>query len=37
MLNLRVRSIKVDEPPVELRPTYVKDEAASGAVGRLPG
>jgi predicted tellurium resistance membrane protein TerC len=37
MLNLRVRSIKVDTPPVELRPTYVKDEAASGAVGRLPG
>jgi hypothetical protein len=35
-LNLRVRSRKVDEPPVELRPTYVKDSAASGAVGHIP-
>ncbi len=36
LLNLRMRGgRKPDRPaPVELRPTYVKDPAASGAVGR---
>ncbi|HSJ33806.1 MAG TPA: TerC family protein [Acidimicrobiia bacterium] len=32
-LNLRVRSKKVSADPVELRPTYVKELQASGAVG----
>jgi predicted tellurium resistance membrane protein TerC len=33
-LNLRVRRKKVSAAPVELRPTYVKELQASGAVGR---
>jgi predicted tellurium resistance membrane protein TerC len=36
-LNLRMRSRRVTAPPIELRPTYVKAEAATGAVGHLPG
>jgi predicted tellurium resistance membrane protein TerC len=36
LLNLRMRSKKRPENPVELRPTYIKDAAAAGAVGRLP-
>ncbi|MCI0679692.1 MAG: TerC family protein [Actinobacteria bacterium] len=36
MLNLRVRGRAVAEPPIELRPTYVKDSAAAGAVGHMP-
>ncbi|HLU32293.1 MAG TPA: TerC family protein [Acidimicrobiia bacterium] len=32
-LNLRVRSKKVSADPVELRPTYVKEFEATGAVG----
>ncbi len=32
-LNLRVRRRKVEASPVELRPTFVKDEGAAGAVG----
>ncbi len=35
-LNLRVRSKRAPEKPVELRPTYIKDPEASGAVGHLP-
>jgi hypothetical protein len=36
-LNLRVRATrKSGRNPVELRPTYVKDRSASGAVGRIP-
>ncbi len=35
-LNLRVRAKRRPEKPVELRPTYVKDPEASGAVGHLP-
>jgi predicted tellurium resistance membrane protein TerC len=35
-LNLRVRARRRAATPVELRPTYVKDEGASGAVGTLP-
>ncbi|HKX76092.1 MAG TPA: TerC family protein, partial [Acidimicrobiia bacterium] len=35
-LNLRVRSRKVVAPPVEMRPTYIKEPAAAGAVGALP-
>ncbi len=34
-LNLRVRTRKVAAKPVELRPTYVKEPEASGAVGHL--
>ncbi len=38
LLNLRLRGrSKKTDPPVELRPTYIKDAAASGAVGHLPG
>ncbi|HLU30432.1 MAG TPA: TerC family protein [Acidimicrobiia bacterium] len=32
-LNLRIRARRVEAPPVELRPTYVKLPDASGAVG----
>jgi predicted tellurium resistance membrane protein TerC len=35
-LNLRVRRPKVSAEPVTLRPTYVKDAGAAGAVGHLP-
>ena len=35
-LNLRMRSKRVPEKPVELRPTYIKDPEAAGAVGHLP-
>jgi len=35
MLNLRVRAKRRAAKPVELRPTYVKDAAAGGAVGHL--
>jgi predicted tellurium resistance membrane protein TerC len=36
MLNLRLRGRRPDGPaPVELRPTYIKTQEASGAVGRL--
>jgi predicted tellurium resistance membrane protein TerC len=35
-LNLKLRSGKVADRPVELRPTYVKEPEAAGAVGRLP-
>ncbi len=34
-LNLRMRARRRAARPVELRPTYVKDPAASGAVGHL--
>lgn len=34
-INLRVRSKKTTSIPVELRPTYVKDPDAGGAVGHL--
>ncbi|MEX1271821.1 MAG: TerC family protein, partial [Acidimicrobiia bacterium] len=34
-LNLRVRSGRTTSKPVELRPTFVKDAEASGAVGRV--
>ena len=34
-INLRVRSRKTIASPVELRPTFVKDSEASGAVGRV--
>lgn len=34
-LNLRVRARKTTSKPVELRPTFVKDIEASGAVGRV--
>jgi len=34
-LNLRYRSRKTKSAPVELRPTFVKDEKAKGAVGRI--
>ena len=34
-INLRVRSRKTVAGPVELRPTFVKDSEASGAVGRV--
>ncbi|MEX0757881.1 MAG: TerC family protein [Acidimicrobiia bacterium] len=34
-INLRVRSKKTTPTPVELRPTYVKDPDAGGAVGRM--
>ena len=33
LLNLRMRARKVSAPPVELRPTFVKDVEALGAVG----
>ena len=37
LLNLRMRGRKPERPePVELRPTYVKDPDASGAVGHRP-
>lgn len=35
-LNYRMRRRHVESQPVELRPTYVKDKDAAGAVGRLP-
>ncbi|HSK94731.1 MAG TPA: TerC family protein [Candidatus Angelobacter sp.] len=35
MLNLRLRGGGNKRPPIELRPTFVKDGQASGAVGRL--
>lgn len=35
-LNLRVRKARGRPAPVELRPTYVKAEDATGAVGRIP-
>jgi len=35
-LNLRTRAKRRAEAPVELRPTYVKEPGASGAVGHLP-
>jgi predicted tellurium resistance membrane protein TerC len=34
-LNLRVRRPRVVAPPVTLRPTYVKQAEAGGAVGRF--
>jgi predicted tellurium resistance membrane protein TerC len=34
-LNLRMRGRKTTSKPVELRPTFVKDEKASGAVGSV--
>jgi len=36
-LNLRIRGRRRISRPVELRPTYVKDSGAAGAVGRLQG
>jgi predicted tellurium resistance membrane protein TerC len=36
MLNLRVRGRHRGEHPVELRPTYVKEPGAGGAVGAVP-
>jgi len=36
-LNLRIRGRRRISRPVELRPTYVKDAGAAGAVGRLQG
>lgn len=33
LLNLRIRARRVSAPPVELRPTFVKDVEALGAVG----
>ncbi|MFP5333056.1 MAG: TerC family protein, partial [Acidimicrobiia bacterium] len=36
-LNLRYRARRRKSAPVELRPTFVKDEKASGAVGRING
>ena len=36
-LNLRYRARKRASAPVELRPTFVKDEQAKGAVGRMDG
>jgi len=35
-LNLRIRGRRRVSRPVELRPTYVKEAGAAGAVGRLP-
>ncbi len=35
-LNLRMRAKRRPEHPIELRPTYVKDPGASGAVGHIP-
>jgi predicted tellurium resistance membrane protein TerC len=35
VLNLRVRGSRVATPPVTLRPTYVKQAEAGGAVGRF--
>jgi predicted tellurium resistance membrane protein TerC len=35
-LNLRMRSKRQAEHPIELRPTYVKEPGASGAVGHIP-
>jgi predicted tellurium resistance membrane protein TerC len=35
-LTLRIRSKRDASKPVELRPTYVKEPEASGAVGHLP-
>ncbi|MGH8927786.1 MAG: TerC family protein [Acidimicrobiia bacterium] len=38
MLNLRIRTRRVETSPVELRPTYVKEPEAVGAVGAfIPG
>jgi hypothetical protein len=34
-LNLRMRAKRRAEAPVELRPTYVKEPDASGAVGHI--
>ena len=36
-LNLRIRRKRVPTTPVELRPTYVKDAKAGGAVGHMDG
>ena len=36
MLNLRVKSKTRPKDPVELRPTFIKEEGAGGAVGHLP-
>jgi predicted tellurium resistance membrane protein TerC len=36
-LNLRARRARRPERPIELRPTFVKDLEAGGAVGHLPG
>lgn len=35
-LNLRMRAKRRPEKPIELRPTYVKEPGASGAVGHIP-
>ncbi len=35
LLNLRMKSRRKGSKPVELRPTYLKDPEAGGAVGRL--
>ncbi len=35
-LNLRTRARRAPAKPIELRPTYIKDPEASGAVGHLP-
>ena len=35
-LNLRTRAKRRPEKPIELRPTYIKDPEASGAVGHIP-
>ncbi|MGH8923292.1 MAG: TerC family protein [Acidimicrobiia bacterium] len=35
-LNLRVRAGRKRAPPVEMRPTFLKDPGAGGAVGALP-
>ena len=35
-LNLRMRSKRRPEHPIELRPTYVKEPGATGAVGHMP-
>jgi predicted tellurium resistance membrane protein TerC len=35
-LNLRVRARRVTAAPVEMRPTYLKDPGAGGAVGAMP-
>ena len=36
-LNLRVRAKRAPTAPIELRPTYIKDAHAGGAVGRIDG
>jgi hypothetical protein len=36
VLNLRLRTRKAARNPVELRPTFVKETEAAGAVGVTP-